>query len=153
MHPISKDYLAEIISELEDTESHFETPSVLLNQLIERLREGRYQIIDTRPACMYTQGMVTCTHYGQYQPRILLIDVRGEPIMQLDTQPPIRLCAEHATLTLDVLMPPGEHRLSLSESVLRNQQRVIDWQRSQVLYIDCDSGLVVTAPSPAIASN
>ena len=120
------------------------------------LMSNRFVVFDTTPQCMASlkgdggNGR-QCPNKARYAPLVVVFGPDGRtPLCQAETNPPLRLCADHATGNVDHYIQP-EMWLQIQEQTVKATGTVIRKEDARIMFLDAESGQMVPPPTVAIA--
>ena len=82
-----------------------------LQDFVELLQSGEWVICDTKPQCCAPDEKgERCEAEGYLVPTLYVRDSKGQIVAQLETQPPLLLCADHAINNVQAFFPVAAWR-------------------------------------------
>lgn len=122
-----------------------------VTELHDSILENRYMIFDTRPRCVVIEDKEQCENEGRYQPFVFVyIGGSKQPIAQLAVEPPLRICADHASGKLGLYLDKNQWR-EIQAQVMKQAQQVALYDDARVMYLDHQTQQIVPPLKPDIA--
>lgn len=118
------------------------------------LLENRLVIFDTRPQCNHVDHKQTpairCEAEGRYQPIIFaFLPNVDRPLAQLEVQPVMRVCSQHATARVNDYLTKPQWR-EIQASVMKQAQQMVHFGDARVMYMDHHAKTIVPPPNPDV---
>lgn len=148
MIPLSHDEKSYVIDALKAVCGDENFDAVMGMRLIDFLSSERYMIFDVVPQCMAIVNDAVapgeqCARYGRYTPLIVLADIQGNPLGNV--QLALHVCEAHATSRLDKVIP--ENTLDSIIARFSQQGHIIGRSHCKLMYNDSETGMVVSPPN------
>lgn len=106
-----------------------------LQDFEELLRSGEWVIVDTKPQCCAPDEKgERCEAEGYLVPTLYVRDNAGNIVAQLETQPPLFLCADHAINSVEEFFPPVVWRNIQAQVSQRYKGMLVSYDDAYLFY-------------------